>query len=482
MVNAIKEGLQNFVKFSDEYNKVMSDFKSQTAELKNNLASAFAPIIETIIPYLTRMVEVLNAAVDKMAQFFNALQGKGYYAKAKKQLIDYASTVDATKNKLASFDDINVLSNGTGGELTGANAFETAEIEDNVLRLSDIVTELIKNLKDDFSGWWSSLDFNPLVESFTRLKDSAMPIIEGIGNAFTWVRDNAIKPFYEWMISIGIPPVFDTLATALETIKTVIDELMPSLTTLWNDLIVPIADFLGDVFLITLTLIQTALTDISTTVTEKAPKINNILQILARTLQVILTVLRPIVQMLLGMVSGALTLIIHLVGNLLSILSDFLSFFVLLFTGDIKGALKSLGNMFIGLCNLIIEVFEDVINTIVRGINSISFDVPGWIPGIGGTHVGFDLKEITLAKIPEIQLATGGITNRPTTALIGENGREAVLPLENNTEWMDELASRLGSGTTVIKFEGSLSQLARVLKPVLDNENSRIGTNLVVEG
>ena len=38
-----------------------------------------------------------------------------------------------------------------------------------------------------------------------------------------------------------------------------------------------------------------------------------------------------------------------------------------------------------------------------------------------------------------------GITTGPTTALIGEAGREAVLPLENNTEWMDTLADKITS-------------------------------------
>ena len=45
-------------------------------------------------------------------------------------------------------------------------------------------------------------------------------------------------------------------------------------------------------------------------------------------------------------------------------------------------------------------------------------------------------------------LATGGIVSAPTTALIGEAGKEAVLPLEQNTDWMDELAYRIGSIVT----------------------------------
>lgn len=49
-------------------------------------------------------------------------------------------------------------------------------------------------------------------------------------------------------------------------------------------------------------------------------------------------------------------------------------------------------------------------------------------------------------------MAKGGIVDDPTLALVGEAGKEAVLPLENNTEWIRELAGQLESamnaGTT----------------------------------
>ena len=60
------------------------------------------------------------------------------------------------------------------------------------------------------------------------------------------------------------------------------------------------------------------------------------------------------------------------------------------------------------------------------------------------------LPTISVPEIPE--LATGGIVNRATQAIIGEAGKEAVLPLERNTGWMDMLAERLaekGGGVTV---------------------------------
>lgn len=53
---------------------------------------------------------------------------------------------------------------------------------------------------------------------------------------------------------------------------------------------------------------------------------------------------------------------------------------------------------------------------------------------------------------PLPKLAVGGIVNRPgrgVPAIIGEAGAEAVLPLENNTEWMDVLADKIGGNVTI---------------------------------
>ena len=38
------------------------------------------------------------------------------------------------------------------------------------------------------------------------------------------------------------------------------------------------------------------------------------------------------------------------------------------------------------------------------------------------------------------RLARGGIAMQPTQAIVGEAGKEAILPLQNNTEWMNGMA------------------------------------------
>lgn len=46
---------------------------------------------------------------------------------------------------------------------------------------------------------------------------------------------------------------------------------------------------------------------------------------------------------------------------------------------------------------------------------------------------------------PITAMATGGVVDEPTYALIGEAGKEAVMPLENNTGWINELAEQLNT-------------------------------------
>ena len=42
------------------------------------------------------------------------------------------------------------------------------------------------------------------------------------------------------------------------------------------------------------------------------------------------------------------------------------------------------------------------------------------------------------------RLAKGGIVDGATPLIAGEAGREAIVPLERNTGWMDTIANKLG--------------------------------------
>ena len=78
-------------------------------------------------------------------------------------------------------------------------------------------------------------------------------------------------------------------------------------------------------------------------------------------------------------------------------------------------------------------MIQNTINNAIGIING-AINLINKIPGV---KVG-NVKTVTLPR-----LAKGGIVDDPTLAEIGENGREAVIPLENNKGWIKELAAEL---------------------------------------
>ena len=71
----------------------------------------------------------------------------------------------------------------------------------------------------------------------------------------------------------------------------------------------------------------------------------------------------------------------------------------------------------------------------------------------------FDVQLVRLGTIP--QLAKGGIVDSATLAMIGEQGKEAVVPLENNNDWINKVADTIGNNDEV---EDLLKELINVVK------------------
>lgn len=110
-----------------------------------------------------------------------------------------------------------------------------------------------------------------------------------------------------------------------------------------------------------------------------------------------------------------------------------------------KGVADSLGGLFKFPFNMIIAGM----NTLIRGINKIKFDVPDWVPGIGGKQLGFSIPEIPrLAKGTILNAPGRGVPVAGGTALAGEAGREAYLPL-SDTQLLEELGSTIGKYITI---------------------------------
>ena len=134
----------------------------------------------------------------------------------------------------------------------------------------------------------------------------------------------------------------------------------------------------------------------------------------------------------------------------------------------------------IGFINGLISGAVNGLNSLINLINGIRIKIPDWVPEIGGNVYGFNLGMITAPQIP--YLAQGAVlpANRPFLAVVGDqkHGTNVEAPLSTIQAAVAEVMGPQGTSDINFTFTGDLVQLGRVLKPVIERENRRVGGSL----
>lgn len=144
-----------------------------------------------------------------------------------------------------------------------------------------------------------------------------------------------------------------------------------------------------------------------------------------------------------NIMGSALAHIADVASGILKVLGGIIDFIVGVFTGNWKKAWEGVRNIFKGVFDSLFGIVKyplnliiDAINFVLRGLNKLSIKIPKWVPKFGGETWG-----VNIPTIPK--LAKGGIVDNPTLAIVGEAGKEAVMPLENNTGWITDIAGKV---------------------------------------
>lgn len=164
--SAVVSGFQNLAQYSGTTNSSISMLISALAQLKNALATAFAPILNVVAPILTTFINMLSRAANYVAQFTAALTGKKTYTKAVGVQKDYAASLKDTAksakeakkeedNYLSSLDEVarfetnknddSSAGGGAGGGAGAGDMFETANIDSGLAEWADRIKEMWAN-------------------------------------------------------------------------------------------------------------------------------------------------------------------------------------------------------------------------------------------------------------------------------------------------------------------------------------------------
>ena len=253
------------------------------------------------------------------------------------------------------------------------------------------------------------------------------PILFLLWDAWCTVVDNIVKVTMS-LLTNCIAPVVKFLGECLKKIidglneiwqawKATIEKIGEILIAIWNNCLKPVINWLGNEFI------------------QAFRNVGNYI--------------KPILESLKIMFGGLI------------------DFIVGVFTGNWQKAWQGVQNIFRGIFDGLTNIAKkplnaiiDAINAMIRGLNKIK--LPNWIPGFGGMG-------INIPTIPK--LAKGGIVDAPTIAMVGEAGKEAVMPLENNTGWITDLAAKVAdrmpvsggnsndnsmSGDLILQIDGSI--------------------------
>lgn len=205
-------------------------------------------------------------------------------------------------------------------------------------------------------------------------------------------------------------------------------------------------------------------------------------------------------------ISNIFTTITGTVGNALSLLKSIVTkaldaistVFKNIFNG-IWGTVKKVINSILGGVESMANGLIRGINTIISALNTLHFDIPDWVPALGGKSFGFDIPAIKEVSIPRLAQGAYVKPNTPQLAMIGDNRHqgEVVAPEDKiyqvsaRAMWdvmqkfmaaMKAMAGASGNGgtTIVLKVTGEMAPFVRMLKAELDRETNRGGINLEV--
>ena len=329
----------------------------------------------------------------------------------------------------------------------------------------DLWNGIYTNVIQPVAQWFKDL-WNGIVSAFHTVID---PWVEIVRRASVIVYNEIIKPIADFFVGL-----WNDIVTGLQNAWNWIVNLATTIAGWVNTYVIkPVANFFVGLW-----------NGITTGVTAAINAVKSVFSTVANWVNT--TVIQPITGFFSKLWDGFKTGASNAWEGVKSVFAKVGEFFGSVFN-TVKEKILSVfaagGKIFSGIKDGIVSTFKTVVNAIIKGLNKVIT-----IPFDGLNTILNKISKIEIlgvspfswltwrAPLPQIPLlARGGIVRKATNAIIGEDGAEAIIPLENNTEWLDKVAQRLDRNTPSVNDGELLSKLDRIydrlnrLQVVLNN-------------
>ena len=295
-------------------------------------------------------------------------------------------------------------------------------VADVVGAIFDLLGGLIDFIAGVFTG-----DFKKAGESIKATNEAIWEAVKSVISG-VW---SAIKT----IVSAVINSVATTISTVHNSIKT-------NFSTVWNTIQTTVTTIINTIRTTVSTVMATIQTKISTVLNTIKTTFSTVWNAIQTTVTTIINTVRTTISSVMSAIQTGISTTLSSIrtgwnNTWENMKSTVIGIFNAIWSG-IKGTINSIIGGVEKMANGVINALNGMINA----LNNLKFDVPDWVPGIGGKSFGLNISTLGNVSIPK--LAKGGVVDRATIAMIGEAGKEAVVPLENNTGWIDKLAARIG--------------------------------------
>ena len=485
LYSTIGKGIRAIVGYVKEVALADDKTKRQVAILKaylqvigQILATYVLPIVNFILGLFIKLLGVITSIAE-------LLGGKGIVKSAKMAAKGFQKMGKEAKGTLADFDELHIIGQSGTEDQSVAPDFSavpddggaTGKIAEHLQTIFQLLFVIIPLL-------WSAYEVGKLIQFLIIDWDPPGLFQLMLGGLLLIV--GALISIYEYCDAWTNGIDWDNLLGLLIGISAVVGALY----IIFGEAAIPIGLIAGGVALIVL-----AIHDML----KNGPTLQNGITLVIGLVTTVIGLLLSGHQWL-ALIVGIIGTAIIIAGNfgdewsnIFQHISDLTSAFGKLFddvmAGDVEAIIEDLKNVGRNLANLFIDIFEGIvkagaraINKIIELINLVKFDVPEWVPIIGGKHFGMSIPTIsTDFALP--RLAQGAVIppNREFAAVLGDqrSGTNIETPLDTMIQAFTAALDSRGDGNITINFTGDLAALARVLQPEITKETSRRGRAII---
>lgn len=383
-------------------------------ELTDKLIASFEAVVANVAPAIARIFVSLIKSIPDLVQ----------------SAIEAAPEIGA-----AMVESLSEIFAGTPLEGIAENA--TVMFEE----LSGIITPVIEGVQTALAGLWEGLQpvVAAIMDAAPQIWEILQPVLQKVGEIVQWVGEVFAEIF---------PPIAEVVGNAIGLIVQVIQAAWTIIGPIL-DYISPILDIIGQAIVTVVGVVTDAANAIIDIVQAYLmPVIQGIAGFVGEVVNIIMFAVTAFVDFLGGIVEGIVG-ILRGVGEFIMGAPDFIGGIVDAVVGFFTGLPGAIEEAFRNLFNIITAPFRMAFNAVAGfwndTIGQLQWDVPDWVPVIGGNTIG-------APKLPILgELAEGAIATRETQAIIGEGtDPEALIPLNERGV---SFAQRIGLGGPSITRE-----------------------------